>query len=230
MSILAFHPPHLKSIPQGVHVIQHPADTLPGRDAIVAALPRAAQDTPQLQYDTVWMGGGHGNVDNRGAPTQFNGCRDVAVFQRFIEDLVAIGIRTPALIVDTCFSLASLPQLVPLLAEHGVFAGWSGICNSSRIETLTSGRLPALVEQPETVLAQVTAAASSQVVYTAHDRVLIRYARLTVSEGVMTACDIRDAEATLARVGRATWQGRPLIAAEQCIEDRAGFIERLHQL
>lgn len=111
-----------------------------------------------------------------------------------------------------------------------MFAGWTGICNCSRIESLTSGRLPALVEQPETVLAEMTAATSSQVVYTAHDRVLIRYAQLTASEGVMTACDLRGAEATLARVGRATWQDRPLIATEQRIEDRAGFIERLHQL
>lgn len=103
MSILAFHPPHLKSIPQGVHVILHPADAMPGRDAIVAALPRTEQDTPQLHYDTLWIGGGHGDVDNHGAPTQFNGCCDVAMFQRFIADLVAIGIRTPALIVDTCF-------------------------------------------------------------------------------------------------------------------------------
>ncbi|MBV6864419.1 hypothetical protein [Xanthomonas euvesicatoria] len=43
MSILAFQPQHLKSIPQGVHVIRHPAGTLPDRDAIVAALPRTEQ-------------------------------------------------------------------------------------------------------------------------------------------------------------------------------------------
>ncbi|OQP77462.1 hypothetical protein FLG15_06830 [Xanthomonas phaseoli pv. dieffenbachiae] len=230
MSILAFQPEYLKSIPQGVHVIRHPAGTLPDRDAIVAALPRTGQGTPQLHYDTLWIGGGHGDVDNQGAPTKLNDCTGVEKVTSFIEDLVTIGIRTPALIVDSCFSLAWLPQFAPLLTEDGMFAGWSSICNSNRIESLTSGQLPALVEQLETALAQVTTAASSQVVYIARDRVLIRYGRLTAIGGVMTAGDIADAEATLARVGKATWQGRPLIATDQRIEDRTRFIERLHQL
>ncbi|WP_045758698.1 hypothetical protein [Xanthomonas albilineans] len=231
MSILAFHPPHLAHhFPQGVHAIEHPADTFPDRAQIVAALPRTDQGEVQLHYDALWIGGGHGDVDDQGAPTQFNGCRNVAVFQRFIADLVDIGIRTPALIVDTCFSLASLPQLAPLLTEDGVFAGWSCICATTRNELLASHRLPALVEQTETALAEVTTAASSQVVYLAPDRVLIRHARLTASAGGMEANDLPDAEATLARVGSLTWQHRPLIATDQPIEGHDAFIDRLRQL
>ncbi|UOT00494.1 hypothetical protein LZZ50_09305 [Xanthomonas arboricola] len=226
MSILAFQPQHLKSIPQGVHVIRHTAGTLPDRDAIVAALPRTEQGTPQLHYDTLWIGGGHGNVDNQGAPIQLNDCTGVEEVTSFIEDLVTIGIRTPALIVDSCFSLAWLPQFAPLLTEDGMFAGWSCICGVNRLELLTSHRLPALVEQIEINMHTAT---SSQVVYIARDRLLIRYAQLTES-GEVEANDLTGAEATLARVGRATWQDRPLIATEQRIKDRAGFIERLHQL
>ncbi len=231
MSILAFHPPHLANhVPQGVHSIVHPDDTLPDHARIVAALPRTKDGAPQLHYDTIWIGGGHGDVDGNGVPRQFNGCRDVAVFQRFIADLVAIGLRTPALIVDTCFSLASLPHLAPLLTEGGVFAGWSCICPTTRNELLASHRLPALVEQTETALAEVTPAASSQVVYLARDRLLIRHARLTASEGGLDADDLPDAEATITRVGTLTWQGRPLVAVDQRIEDRAAFVDRLHQL
>lgn len=226
MSILAFQPQHLKSIPQGVHVIRHPAGTLPDRDAIFAALPRTEQGTPQLHYDTLWIGGGHGDVDNQGAPTKLNDCTGVEKVTSFIEDSVTIGIRTPALIVDSCFSLAWLPQFAPLLTEDGMFAGWSCICSVNRLELLTSHRLPALVEQIEINMGTAT---SSQVVYIARDRLLIRYAQLTESVEVKAA-DLTDAQVTLARVGKATWQGRPLIATDQRIEDRTRFIERLHQL
>ncbi len=226
MSILAFQPQHLKSIPQGVHVIRHPAGTLPDRDAIVAALPRTEQGTPQLHYDTLWIGGGHGDVDNQGAPTKLNDCTGVEKVTSFIEDLVTIGIRTPALIVDSCFSLAWLPQFAPLLTEDGMFSGWSCISSVNRLELLTSHRLPALVEQIEINMGTAT---SSQVVYIARDRLLICYAQLTESVEVKAA-DLADAQVTLARVGKATWQGRPLIATDQRIKDRTRFIERLHQL
>ncbi|TQU26953.1 hypothetical protein DB806_23335 [Xanthomonas perforans] len=189
-------------------------------------MPRTEQGTPQLHYDTLWIGGGHGDVDNQGAPTKLNDCTGVEKVTSFIEDLVTIGIRTPALIVDSCFSLAWLPQFAPLLTEDGMFAGWSCICSVNRLELLTSHRLPALVEQIEI---NMDTATSSQVVYIARDRLLIRYAQLTESVEVKAA-DLTDAQVALARVGKATWQGRPLIATDQRIEDRTRFIERLHQL
>ncbi|MBO9881044.1 hypothetical protein J7357_06490 [Xanthomonas sp. D-109] len=193
-------------------------------------MPRTEQGPPQLQYDMVWIGGGHGDVDGKGIPRQFNGCDKADVFQGFIADLVAIGIRTPALVVDTCFSLASLPQLAPLLTENGVFAGWSCICTTTRNELLASHRLPALVQQTETALAEVTTASSSQVVYLMRDRVLLRHAQLTASVGGLDADDLGDAKATLAHVRSATWQGKPLIATDQPMQDRDAFIHRLHQL
>lgn len=236
MRALAIHTPDVTGhLPSGVRGVVHQLGQLPTRDALAAALPVAADGTRQTALDVLWIGGDHGDVDASGLPRQLNGCSDITRIKQFFGDLTGLGITTHGFIVDSCFSVAILPELAPLLAADGIFAGWSGICPVKRHELIATQPLRGLVEQTEDNLVDFHPGipGSSQVVYGKAGAGLLRYAGQVARASMAVIgdkqSDIADAEATIARI---VVLGAPLIgnAADPGAADRDAFIARLQAM
>ena len=160
------------------------------------------------KYDVIWIGGSHGDIDQNGKPTQFNGCTNRKTYEAFLKDLRDVGIKADYIIADFCFSLAFLPELYRLLESNGVFVGWASICGVQRHAELATKSVKDIVIDTETNIESIfQGTGSGQVVYRKQSKVLIRYDSATLKKSMATIDasskqEQEDAMAGLKRIGK----------------------------